>query len=155
MKKELAAAINAFEAAYREVDSARAALDSVRDIALAAPGNLDPLGHLAESWNLHNRSLDYAKTQVQNVQALVAKLGMAFASVRKGTGFTLPPFASKTALAGLQGGTALLAGVTYSAERFADSVKNPTTDTLGGALAGINWAALGGVIGLIDQELRK
>lgn len=144
MDERLKAAVETFEDTLLELDATKSALEAIK---ASAP---------AEEWHLHINRLIFARAQVSAVQNMVVQLAAAFKSARRGTKLALPKAAYLTAITGLRGGTAVLSGVIYGARQFIAQAQNPNAPSpLAGVLAGINWAALGGVIGLLEQGMRK
>lgn len=136
-------------AALTDFESALADLTETHGRLMTLPDSLVKDNHL--------RRISWTLGQVATVQNLVFQLRAAMGGARRATKFALPQRAEEIAYYALRGGSALLAGVAFSARQFTDRAQNPeATGTLcDGIMNGVNWLALGRFVGMIEEGIRR
>lgn len=140
-----------------DIDLKKALEDFTDGVQELAATKLDLLGlPETEQRDAHMRRLDFAMTRVQSVQSMLLQFQSVNRHARRVSNVSIPEYAQDTAYYALRGGCTVLAVVTYSAKQYIDSINNPDAPHfMHGLLAGIDWAAIGQVIGTIEGGLKK
>lgn len=99
----------------------------------------------------HSRRITWAREQVAAVQAAAAKIGtIATAARRAGINLPFVEHAERPALLAINGGTALLAAVNFSARHYMETINQPHLPYARGLIGAINWASVGSIMGAVE-----